>query len=96
MAKLNEKYEAVTVFSLAEGEDAAKALVEKFKSVIEKHAVLESVDEWGKRKLAYPINDETEGYYVIYSFDAKTDFPAELERRFNITENVLRSLVTVK
>jgi len=35
-------------------------------------------------------------YYVIYSFEAKTDFPAELERRFNITENVLRSLVTVK
>lgn len=96
MAKLNEKYEAMTVFSLSAGEDAVKELVEKFKSVIEKHAVLESVDEWGKRKLAYPINDETEGYYVIYSFESKTDFPAELDRRFNITDNVLRSLVTVK
>ncbi|HCR74095.1 MAG TPA: 30S ribosomal protein S6 [Ruminococcus sp.] len=96
MAKLNEKYEAMAVFSLSSGEDAVKELVEKFKSVIEKHAVLESVEEWGKRKLAYPINDEADGYYVIYSFEAKTDFPAELERRFNITENVLRSLVTVK
>ncbi len=96
MAKLNEKYEVMTVFSLSAGEDAVKELVEKFKSVIERHAVLESVDEWGKRKLAYPINDETEGYYVIYNFESNTDFPAELNRRFNITENVLRSLVTVK
>jgi len=95
MAKLNEKYEAMAVFSLSSGEDAVKELVEKFKSVIEKHAVLESVEEWGKRKLAYPINDETEGYYVIYTFESKPDYPAELSRRFNITDGVLRSLVTV-
>ncbi|MBE6862355.1 MAG: 30S ribosomal protein S6, partial [Ruminococcus sp.] len=51
--------------------------------------------DWGKRKLAYPIEDETEGYYVIYTFESKPDYPAELSRRLNITDGVLRSLVTV-
>ena len=63
---------------------------------IERHAEAVEVNEdWGKRKLAYPINDETEGYYVIYTFSSQPDYPAELSRRFNITDGVLRSLVTV-
>ena len=56
MAKVNAKYEAMVVFSLAKGEDAVKELIEKFKAQIEENATLESVDEsWGKRKLAYPF-----------------------------------------
>ena len=71
MAKVNAKYEAMVVFSLAKGEDAVKELIEKFKAQIEENATLESVDEsWGKRKLAYPINDELDGYYVIYTFES--------------------------
>ena len=63
MAKLSETYEAMVVFSLKKDEDAIKALTEKFKNLIEKNGTLtEEVDEWGKRKLAYPINYETEGY----------------------------------
>jgi small subunit ribosomal protein S6 len=97
MAKLSETYEAMVVFSLKKDEEAIKALVEKFKKVIEKHGTqLDEVDEWGKRKLAYPINYETEGYYVLYSFTATPDFPAELNRRLNITDGVLRALVTTK
>ena len=97
MAKLSETYEAMVVFSLKKDEDAIKALTEKFKSLIEKNGTLtEEVDEWGKRKLAYPINYETEGYYVLYSFTAAPDFPAELNRRLNITDGVLRALVTTK
>lgn len=97
MAKVSATYEAMVVFSLTQGEDEMKALVEKIKSRIEKNATLNEVDEsWGKRKLAYPINDETEGYYVIYSFTSAPDFPAELERRMNITDGILRSLITVK
>ena len=97
MAKLSESYEAMVVFSLKKDEDAIKALTEKFKNLIEKHGTLtEEVDEWGKRKLAYPINYETEGYYVLYSFTATPDFPAELNRRLNITDGVLRALVTTK
>lgn len=97
MAKLSETYEAMVVFSLKKDEDAIKALTEKFKNLIEKNGTLtEEVDEWGKRKLAYPINYETEGYYVLYSFTAAPDFPAELNRRLNITDGVLRALVTTK
>ena len=97
MAKLNESYEAMVVFSLKKGEEAVNELVEKFKGVIERHGTLtEEVNEWGKRKLAYAINYETEGYYVLYSFTSAPDFPAELNRRLNITDGVLRALVTTK
>ena len=97
MANVNAKYEAMVVFSLAKGEDAVKELIEKFKAQIEENATLESVDEsWGKRKLAYPINDELDGYYVIYTFESTPAYPAEFTRKVNITDGVLRSLVTVK
>jgi small subunit ribosomal protein S6 len=96
MAKVSAKYEAMVVYSIAAGEENVKALVEKFKALIEKNGTLEEVNEWGKRKLAYEINDETEGYYVLYTFESKPDFPAEFDRVLNITEGVLRSMVTVK
>ena len=89
-------YEAMLVFSVKEREDAAKALVEKFKSLIEANGTVESVDEWGKRKLAYAIDYETEGYYALYNFSAEPEFPAELDRVLNITEGVLRSLIIKK
>lgn len=91
MAKAN--YEAVVIFSLKNGEDKISALVEKFKALIESNAVLGSVDEWGKRKLAYPINYENEGYYVLYNFESEPDFPAEFERVVNITDEAVRTLV---
>lgn len=95
MAKLNEKYEAMLVFSLKEGEEQAKALTEKFKALIEKNGTLENTDEWGKRKLAYEINYETEGFYVVFKFSSKPDFPAELDRVLKITDGVIRSMITV-
>ena len=70
--------------------------VEKFKALIEKSGTLESVDEWGKRRLAYLINDEAEGYYVLYNFESAPEFPAELERIARITDGILRSLVVKK
>ena len=87
------KYEAVFVFSVKGGEEAAKTLSEKSKALIEANGTLASVDEWGKRRLAYEIDDEAEGYYVLFNFDCAPDFPAELERVANITDGVLRSLV---
>ena len=87
------KYEAVVVLSVQNGEEATKSLVEKFKALIEANGTLESVDEWGKRRLAYEINDETEGYYAIYQFDCEPVFPAEFSRVAGITDGVLRSLV---
>ena len=89
-------YEAMLVFSVKESEDAAKALVEKFKSLIEKNGTVESVEEWGKRKLAYEINYEADGYYALYNFSSEPEFPAELSRVLNITDGVLRSLIIKK
>lgn len=96
MAKLGEKYEAVVVLSLKNGEEAVKELVAKFSDLIKENAENVEVDEWGKRKLAYDINYESEGYYVVYKFDSKPGFPAEFERIINITDGVLRSLITVR
>ena len=91
------KYEAIVVLSVNNKTDEdVQSLVEKFKALIEKNGTLESVDEWGKRKLAYPIEDETEGYYVLYTYSCNPDFPAELDRVLKITDGVLRSLITVK
>ncbi len=90
------KYESVAVFSVKEGEEQAKALVEKFKSLIEANGTMEAVDEWGIRKLAYPINYETDGYYVLYTFEADVNVPAEIERVYNITDGVLRSIIVAR
>ena len=89
-------YETVMVFSVKNGDEAVQALVEKFKKTIEKYATLQSVDEWGKRKLAYQINKESEGYYVLMNFESEAEFPAELDRRYKITDGVLRSLIIKK
>lgn len=90
------KYEAVAVFSLKNGDEAATALVEKFKALIEANGTLESVDEWGKKKLAYLINDEDEGYYALYNFESAPEFPTEFERVAKITDGILRTLIIKK
>ena len=92
---VTNKYEAMMVFSLANGDEAVTALVEKFKTLISDNGTLENVDEWGKRKLAYLINDEAEGYYALYNFESASEFPAELDRVAKITDGVLR-VMTIK
>ena len=96
MAKLSASYELMIVISLSKGEEAAQAIWAKFKDMIAKNAELGEVDEWGKRKLAYPINYETDAYYVVAGYTSAPEFPAELDRVLNITDGVLRSMITVK
>ena len=97
MAKLDAKYEAMVVLSVkTNDEEQIKALINKFSDLIKNNGTLEGVDEWGKRKLAYEINYESEGYYVLYNFESKPDFPAELERVISITDGVLRSMVVLR
>lgn len=93
---MSKNYETIMVFSLAGGDEAAQALSAKFKAMIEENGTLSNADEWGKRKLAYPINDETEGFYVLFEYAAEPDFPAELDRVLKITDGVLRSLIVAK
>lgn len=91
-----KQYEAVLVFSLKKGEEALEALKTKVFDLIKANGTLGEVEEWGKRKLAYAINYETEGYYVVAQFEADENFPAEMDRVINITDGVLRSLVVAK
>ena len=91
-----KKYETVMVFSTAITEEETQALVEKFKNLIAKNGTVESVDDWGKRRLAYPINDENDGYYVLVNYSCEPEFPAELDRVLKITDGVLRSLIVAK
>ena len=92
MEKILSKYETMFIVDVSGGEEATAAVVEKFKSLIEANGTVESFDEWGKRRLAYPINDMNDGYYVLVNFEAEPSFVAELERIFNITEGVMRSM----
>ena len=94
MAKITGKYEVLYILETALGEEGIAALVEKFKAMVEAEGTLLNIDEWGKRRLAYPINDLTEGYYVLMNFETNPAFPAELERVMKITEGVMRCLTT--
>ena len=94
MAKISEKYEALYIINAQLGEEETKALVEKFKAMVEAEGTLIAIDEWGKRRLAYLIDDMAEGYYVLMTFEAKPELPAELDRVMKITEGIVRCLIT--
>ena len=96
MAKLNANYEAVYIIDPRKNEEETAALVERFKTLAEGNATAVEVDEWGKRSLAYPIQDQTVGHYVRMTFSAQPAFPAELDRIFRITDGVMRSLIVCK
>ena len=93
MAKITGKYEVLYIINPTLGEVGIAALVEKFKAMVEAEGTLTNIDEWGKRRLAYPIEKFTEGYYVIVNFQSEGNFPAELERLFGINDSIIRSIV---
>ena len=90
------KYETLLITTATLDEEASAALVGKFKTLIENNGTIESVDEWGTRRLAYPINDETDGVYNLITFTSDVTFPAELDRIYKITDGVLRSMIIAK
>ena len=96
MPTVKGSYEAVFIFSLTLGEEGVAEIKEKFKSLIEQNAEIGEIDEWGKRRLAYLINDEADVFYVLYNFVSGPEFPAELDRVSKITDGVLRSMIIRK
>ena len=96
MAKISANYEVVYIIDPAQGEEAIAAQVANFKSLAEQNGSDVVVEEWGSRKLAYPINYKTEGYYVLMSFTSAPEFPKELDRILGITEGVMRSMIVCK
>ena len=96
MAKINGNYEALYILNPALDEESIAALVAKFKAVVEAGDSAAQVEEWGKRRMAYAIDDMPEGYYALVEFDAKPDFPAELDRIYKITDGIIRSIIVAK
>ena len=96
MAKISANYEVVYIIDPAQGEEGVAAAVAKFRDLAEQHGSAVEVEEWGTRRLAYPINFKNEGYYVLMSFTSGPEFPKELDRVFRITEGVMRSLIVCK
>ena len=95
MEKVINSYESLFIVDVTVGEEATEATVNKFLSLIEANAEVVDVAKWGKRRLAYPINDMPEGYYIVATYKAEGNFPAEFERLCNIDETVMRSM-TIK
>ncbi len=93
---LTKNYETIMIISTQNGEEATAAIIEKFKALITEHGEIQTVDDWGKRRLAYEIMDESEGHYVLIDFTSDLEFPAELDRVYKITDGVLRSLIIAK
>lgn len=96
MAEVINSYETVIVVSAKLGEEGNAAILERFKKLIADNGTVESVDEWGKRRFAYPIQKQTEGYYTLINFKSASDFTAELDRRYKITDGILRTLIVKK
>ena len=96
MVEVINSYETIFIIDATLDEEGVNALKDKFTSLISANGELESVDEWGKRRLAYEINDKTEGYYVLANFKAEPDFPKELDRQYKITDGILRTIIIRK
>lgn len=90
--KILNSYETIFIVDATLTEENITALKDKFVSLIENNGELENVDEWGKRKLAYEINDKTEGVYYLVNFKADSEFPKELDRQYRITDGILRTI----
>ena len=91
------KYEMMYIIDAALEDAPRKELIEKVSAQIAANGgVVEKVDEWGKRRLAYAIDYKTEGYYVLMSFTSAPEFPKELDRILGITEGIMRSMIVCK
>ena len=93
MEKVINSYECLFIVDVTKGDETCDATVNKFLSMIEANAEVVDVAKWGKRRLAYPINDMPEGYYVVVTFKSAPEFPSEMDRLFNIDETIMRSMI---
>ncbi len=87
------KYEAVFIFAPSVDQETRNGVIEKFKGIIETDGSLIGIDEWGSRKLAYEIDDLTEGYYILLNLEATSETLNELVRVTKITDGIIRHMI---
>ncbi len=91
------KYELLTIFSASLSDEAKEQVVNKYTKLMEADGgKVTTVNKWGVKKLAYPINYKSEGYYVLFEFEALPSVPAKINSLMNIDEAVMRSLCLKK
>ena len=90
------KYETIMIIDSTLDEAATKATIDKFITLIGENGTVESTEEWGKKKLAYPIQKQNEGYYTLVNFTSNPEFIDELDRVYNITDEVIKHIVIKK
>ena len=89
------KYEMLYILDAQLADEAKDALIAKVEDLVNKNGgVIEKTDRWGTRKLQYPINYKSEGYYVLMTFEAEKSFVEELKRVIGITDGIIRRLIT--
>ena len=93
---MQNNYETIMIINSNLEEATIKATVEKFEALINANGKVESTEEWGKKKLAYPIKKQAEGYYVLVNFSSNPEFIDELDRVYNITDEVIKHIVVKK
>ena len=96
MGNVISNYETLFIVNPDIGDEAIASTVSKFSDLISANGTVTEKAEWGRRRLAYPIQDFEEGYYVLINFSSEPQFPIELERVFNITDTILRSIIVKK
>lgn len=96
MPKITGNYETIFIVNATMTEEAINAVTEKFTKLIAENGEIVKTDVWGKRRMAYAIDDMTEGFYVFVEFNSKPEFPAELDRIFKITDGIIRSIIVAK
>ena len=87
------KYESVIIINPNLEAEAIKGLIEKISNLINNNGTVASVEEIGKKKLAYEIKKNKEGYYIIIKFEAKPELITELERVYRITDEIIKFIV---
>ena len=90
------KYESVVIINPGVEENGMKDLIQKFSNLINSDGKVENVNELGKKRLAYEIAKQKEGYYIVIDFEANPSLIAELERIYRITDNVMKFIVIRK
>ena len=93
---MQNNYETIMIINSNLEEATIRATIEKFESLINANGKVESTEEWGKKKLAYPIKKQAEGYYVLVNFTSNPEFIDELSRIYNITDEVIKHIVVKK
>ena len=93
---MQNNYETIMIVNSNLEEAAIKDTIAKISALISEHGKVESTEEWGKKRLAYPIKKQNEGYYVLINFSSNPEFINELDRIYNITDEVIKHIIVKK